>query len=669
MSETVFETAEAALAHGRALAADRRYAEGAVFTAQAVAAHPLSADLWNLHGVMLRMTGRPREALVALDRALALKPDHHGGRWNRANVVLDLARAVDSPDDRSAAEAVIDEGLAVDPESPSLLEVKASLLLEIGDRRRAQAFLASLLARGCDFAWMHRGLGGLLADRDPARAEAHLLRARALEPDGLVTLLALLQLRSRATGANEGASLDEAHALAVEAAARGGYDRVVRDAFSRVCDFEGLEKLGPFRDLGRRWAQAGQHTALMRHIACVRDDADRLELLEQHRIWGRLAVAAAERRPIRRPPPRPPGCRIRLGLLSSDLRRHPVGYFVEPLFEHLDPTRFELFCYGFDPEPSDALQTAFARRAAAFRKMPDVSAREAAQAIADDDLDVLIELGGSTQMNRLEVMAWRPAPLAASWLGYPHSAGLSTIDGLICDPRNAPTRPDLLDEAPWVMPHSWISLGPTVFDDQHAIDPLPPEARTGSLTFGTANNPYKYTREALAAWAGIVAAVPGSRFAFLRPEGGSKVFREHVAAEFAKAGVGADRLDFLPVRGSHMPHYNAIDVTLDTFPLTGGTTTVEALWMGAPVVSLRGPAFYERLSASILGAVGLDDLVADDLESYRRAAIALAADGPRRAALRQELRGRMRGGALGDAAGFARDFYDLVERKVRSSHG
>lgn len=670
MPEAVLETAEAALAHARALYAGARYAEGAAFTAGAVAAYPEAADLWNVHGVMLRMTRRPEEALAALDRVLALKPDHPGARVNRAGVVLDLARAALAGAGSAPAEAWIDQGLLVDPDSSVLLEAKTAVMVEAGALTRAETFISELVARRGDLAWAQLRLGELLGGRDPARAEAHLRRARELDPEDVGPIVALVQLLGRAKGDEEGARLDEAHVLASEGAARVGLDpnrmKVVRDAFSRVCDFEGIDRLGSFRDLGRVWAGAGLHTALLRQIARVRSDADRAELLEQHRICGAAMTAEAGRRPIRRPAPRAAGAKIRLGLLSSDLRRHPVGYFVEPLFEHLDTDRFELFCYGFDPGPADTLQAAFAARATAFRKMPEATAREAAQTIAVDDLDLLIELGGSTHMNKLEVMAWRPAPRAASWLGYPHSAGLAAIDGLICDPRNAPARPELLAEAPWIMPRSWIALGPTVFGDQHAIDPAPPEARTGVITFGTANNPYKYTPEALAVWAEIVAAVPGSRFAFLRPESGSAAFRAHVTAAFAKAGVGAERLVFHAVRGAHMPLYNEIDITLDTFPLTGGTTTVEALWMGAPVVSLRGPAFYERLSASILGAIGLDDLVVDDLDGYRRAALALAADPDRRAALRRDLRRRMRESPLGDTAGFARDFYDLVERMVRA---
>ena len=134
-------------------------------------------------------------------------------------------------------------------------------------------------------------------------------------------------------------------------------------------------------------------------------------------------------------PSEAPGGKIRLGLMSSDLRSHPVGYFVLPLFDHLDE-RFELFAYSFyQGATADRLQDFMSSRSHAFRWKPEMGDREAAQMIGDDQLDFLIELGGSTYMNKLEVMAWRPAPVQASWLGYPHSAGLSTIDYLICDPH------------------------------------------------------------------------------------------------------------------------------------------------------------------------------------------------------------------------------------------
>jgi predicted O-linked N-acetylglucosamine transferase (SPINDLY family) len=161
-----------------------------------------------------------------------------------------------------------------------------------------------------------------------------------------------------------------------------------------------------------------------------------------------------------------------------------------------------------------------------------------------------------------------------------------------------------------------------------------------------------------------VTAAAGGRFAFIRPESGAPSFRRHAIAEFAAAGVPEDRLVFHAVRGRHMPLYNEIDISLDTFPLTGGATTTESLWMGVPVVSLVGEAFFERLSYSILTNAGLGELCAFDLDAYVAAALRLAADRPRREALRRSLREQIRQGPLGRTEAFARNFYDTIARTV-----
>ena len=433
----------------------------------------------------------------------------------------------------------------------------------------------------------------------------------------------------------------------------------------RVCAFDLLPQLGDFATLGRGWAKSNRHTALLKQLAQVRSLDDRYELLEQHRIWARTVEAEAAKRPLRRPPPRPKDGKIRLGFLSSDLRAHPVGYFALPLFEHVDP-RFEIYCYSFyQGETADQMQEFFASKSTAYRWTPDITTQNAAQAIADDQLDMLIELGGSTYMNRLDVMAFRAAPKQASWLGYPHSAGVAAIDYLITDPYNTPPRRDLLLETPLMMPKTWIALGRMIFSDAQVITPGLPEDRNGVLTFGTANNPHKYTREMLEVWAQVLRETPGSRFMFIRPEGGSATFRKNLLAEFERCGVAGDRIVFSTIRGAHMPFYNEVDISLDTFPLTGGTTTTESLWMGVPVVSLIGEAFFERLSASILANCGLADLSTGDRSEFVRLAVALAADRPRRAELRETLRTKIKAGPLGQTEQFARDFYDLIARTVR----
>jgi predicted O-linked N-acetylglucosamine transferase (SPINDLY family) len=211
------------------------------------------------------------------------------------------------------------------------------------------------------------------------------------------------------------------------------------------------------------------------------------------------------------------------------------------------------------------------------------------------------------------------------------------------------------------MPQSWIALGERAFPADRPAAAAPPVLTNGYVTFGTANNPVKYTRACLAAWARVVAAVPGSRFLFVRPEASSKAFKANIAAAFAAHGVAADRLDFAPVRGAHLPWYDRMDISLDTFPQTGGTTTCESLWMGVPVVSLRGEAIFERLSHSILTNAGLPDLSVDTAPAYVAAAVALAADVPRLSRLRATLRAALAASPLGQTEAFARDFFALLE--------
>jgi protein O-GlcNAc transferase len=608
-------------------------------------------------GRLVAKLGWDEDARVLVRRAVAVKPDYPEA-WMQLAILagarLDLA------------ETALDEGLAANPNDPRLAEGKVLTIRHQGENRRAEAFLQTLLPQLDAQPWLHFHLGDLALD--PGLGLQHLRRAHALDSN-LHHQTLLAQALSRLTGEGEGARLDEAYALALDALQSGaalnpGDQKILAEVFGQACAFEALERLGHPRTLGRLWAQSDRLGALMRLMPQVRSDEDRLELLEQHQIWGRSVAAKAAAQPIRRAQPRSSPDRLRIGFMSSDLRRHPVSFFALPLFDHFDRSRFEVFCYSYFRGREDALQAHIASLVTAFRWMPEFGARQAAQVIADDGLDMLIELGGATAMNRLEAMAWRPAPLQASWLGYPHSTGLEAIDRFICDPYTRPTDLALLAEQPLLMPSTWIAFGEAVFEDHPDIAPGLPEDRAGVLTFGTANAPYKFTPEVLRTWARVVASVPGSRFAFIRPEAGAAAFRAHVEGAFIAEGVSPERLVFHPVRGGHMPFYNGIDISLDTFPLTGGTTTAEALWMGVPVVSLKGPAFYERLSYSILSNAGLGGLVADDLDGFAQLARELAADRPWRLAMRHSLRAQVRESPLGRTEAFASDFFDMISGAI-----
>ena len=707
-----------------------RMEEGARWGELGIERYPRDVDMLNVLGVVYRRLGRYPRALETFDQALKVAPANAAVQQNRGNVLLDLddgvrgeaafsklarqdprnpeyqrqlGRALAMQGKRAAAltrlrqavaikkdlvepwldmigleneeqntaeaEALIERALAALPDHPRLLEARAIVMRRAQQMRAAEAYLLELLPRFGDSAWLQYQLGCTIADYDRDRGNTHLRKAFELDPSKMDHLMALIESIERTRTGDEGANIEEAYQLTLQALERNptspGYMKILFEVLVRVCAFDDFDRVGDFATRGRAWASSGRHTALLKQLAHVKGMEDRYELLEQHRLWARTAEAQAAKAPIKRPPPRPPGGKIRLGFMSSDLRQHPVGYFALPLFEHPDD-RFEVFCYSFfQGNHADKMQEMFASQCKEYRWRPDINALDAAQMIADDQLDILFELGGSTHMNKLEVMAYKPAPKQASWLGYPHSAGLKAIDYLLCDPYNTPPRRDLLVEEPLMMPSSWIALGRMVFSESFAITPGVPQDRHGHITFGTANNPHKYNRETFALWAQVLNAVPDSTFMFIRPEGGTATFRRNVIAEFGRHGVAPARIQFSNIRGRHMPFYNEVDITLDPYPLTGGTTTTESLWMGVPVVSLIGEAFYERLSASILANSGLADLATPDPAEYVRIAAALAADRDRRLTLRHSLREQIRSGPLGQTQQFASDFYDLVARTVR----
>jgi predicted O-linked N-acetylglucosamine transferase (SPINDLY family) len=619
---------------------------------------PRNAEYQRLLGRALRSQKKFDAAMVRFRQATAIRKEGIEAWLDLAGVYNDLHRTKE-------AEGVLDKALAANPGNQRILEAKVVVMRRAGQVRRAAAFLQELAPTLEGAAWVEHQLGVSMADYDRENANTHLRRAVELAPDNADYLVGLVESVERTRTGNEGANIEAAYQMAKSAMARGmaftsaGHKKVMFEVLERVADYEALHELGDFRSRGREWAESGRHTALFKQLGQVQADGDREELLEQHRIWARAIEAQAAATPISRPKPRAPDGRLRLGLMSSDLRRHPVGYFAMPLFEDVDP-RFDLYCYSYSHHPEDDVQKFMASKAKAFRWNPEIGAREAAQVIADDQLDILIELGGSTFMNKLEVMAYKPAPKQASWLGYPHSAGLSTIDYLVVDPYVMPERPGLIMEQPLMLPHAWYPLGSFHFRPEPAAAAEPPLVKNGHVTFGTANNPQKYNPEVIAAWARVLRETPKSKFLFIRPEGSAASFRSNLCAMFEAGGVAADRILFEPVRGAHLPHYNRIDITLDCFPQTGGTTTCESLWMGAPCVTLVGQSVFERLSYSTLMNLGLPELCAQSVDEYVAIAVKLAAEPARIAELRASLRQRMQASPLGQTKAWAAGFYQAV---------
>ncbi|WP_237216123.1 tetratricopeptide repeat protein [Falsiroseomonas oryziterrae] len=624
---------------------------------------PRNAELWRLHGRMLRALGDKAGALRSFETAQGLDPRNR----DLAVLVNDLLLDRRDFDAAIAAARRLRTALPGDP----LAEVmEARTLLRCGEPEAALAMLEAVVARHPGDRNANMLIARIHGDGNRKGANEALERAFAAEPDSAEVMDALVESLSRSRYDSEIAHLERAYVVARRLMERHPdkvlrFARSLRTVFQRVLDTDRLAATGTLDQLGPLWIADNRVSALHYELGQVETLEDRIRIVEWHREWGRREEAAIT--PLTLPAPAVQGPRkLRVGFMSSDLRNHPVSYFALPLLEAYDRERYEVFCYSFYEGAADQVQTHIAAKVDAFRWWPRRPSAQVAEGIAADGLDILFELGGSTAMNKLEVMAYRPARIGVSWLGYPHSAGLERIDYILTDPFIRPEDPRLLIEKPFEMPESWVVLGRLGFHEKVPIEDGLPEDRRGAVTFGTMNNPYKYTQKCLDAWAAVLRAVPRSRFLFVRPEAAGESFRENAKAIFAARGVEPDRLDFVGVRGAHLQHYNSMDIALDSFPHVGGTTTCETLWMGVPTVTLVGPGFPERLSYSNLNNAGLGDLCARNVEEFVAIAAGLAEDRPRRRALRMTLRQVLREHPLGDAQRFVKAFYARTAEACRA---
>jgi protein O-GlcNAc transferase len=615
---------------------------------------PRNAELWRLHGRARRGMNDLAGARESLQRAFGLNPRDRDTASLLVGILLDL----EAPD---AALAVAAKAREARPEDPTAEVLVARVQMRAGEIGAARSTLDRVLSAHPGELNANLLLVRLHGDADHRAANDLLRRGLAANPASWEIADALAESLSRSRYDDEAAHLEEAYAVACRLLAEhpdkmARLARTLRTIFQRVFDLDRMAATGQVADLLPHWQAEGRHSSVHYELGQVDTLEDRLALVAWHREWGRRAAVGIA--PVTRPPmpALATGRKLRIGFMSSDLRNHPVSYFALPLLESYDRDRVEVFCYSFYEKQPDPVQQHIESRVTAFRCWPKRPDAQVAAGIAQDRLDMLFELGGSTAMNKLEVMAYRPARLGASWLGYPHSAGLAAIDYILTDPYIRPADPSLLIEQPFELPETWVALGRLGFHDQPILEGLP-EERRGYLTFGTANNPYKYTSACVDTWAAVLRAVPGSHFLFLRPEAAGASFVANARAAFAARDVDPARLDFIGVRGSHMQHYNAIDIALDSLPHVGGTTTCEALWMGVPTVTLVGPGFPERLSYSNLSNAGLGELAAFTTAEYVSIATRLAADRASRRFLRHGLRERIRARPLGQVDRFVQHFY------------
>lgn len=352
--------------------------------------------------------------------------------------------------------------------------------------------------------------------------------------------------------------------------------------------------------------------------------------------------------------------RVRIGYLSGDLHMHAVGLLTPELFELHDRSRFEVFGFCWTPESSQPQRQRILKALDHHVRLGGVDDATAARLITQAGIDVLVDLQGLTSGARPGILVQRPAPVQVSYLGLPGTSAVPGVDWMIADAFVMPAAlQPYCTERPLMLPRCY-----QVSDRQREVAPRPERSRYGlpddAFVFCSFNNNHKFTREMFACWMRIVAAVPKSVLWLLADNDSA---RANMLACAAEHGVGPERLVFAPrvSPAEYLARFQLADLMLDTFPFNAGTTASDALWMGLPLVTRAGRTYISRMAGSLLTAVGLPDLVTEDLPGYERLAITLGRNPARVASYRRYLAEHARASALFDVPQIVRDIEAALE--------
>jgi len=374
----------------------------------------------------------------------------------------------------------------------------------------------------------------------------------------------------------------------------------------------------------------------------------------EHRRWAGQVAAPFYPGIVHFDHDRSPERRLRVGYVSPDLRRHPVSAIFAPILAAHDRNQVEVTCY-YNFAGEDVVTLRLKAMAEHWRAVSGIDDDALCEQIRADRIDILVDLAGHTTDNRLLAFARKPAPIQVSWLGYFNTTGLATMDYFLSDPWSSPAGQEhCFVEQLLRLPHTRFCYQPPEY--MPGVSPLPAE-KNGNVTFGCLNNLSKLNERVLALWSEVLRAVPQASLRVQASALDDAPNRRRFGELCAQHGIAPERLElqgFAPIEQAPAS-YADIDIALDPFPFCGGMTSLEALWLGVPVITLAGRTIASRQSTSMLMNLGLPGLIAENAAQYVDIAARLARDLPRLAEMRARLRPRFAASPLMDYSGFARN--------------
>lgn len=609
---------------------------------------PRHGFAWAILSAALRAQGQDAQALAPLEKAAALAPKDAKLQFNLGNLLRDLGRA-------EAAAQRYQQALRLQPDFAQASYQLGNVQQDLGLLTEAEQSYRKALQGDPANAKAHANLAHTLQDLGRLD-EAHdsYQRALALEPANAALHFNLADLL------HDRGQLLEAEAACREALRLDPAFAPAHSHLGTVLKDQGLleQALACYREALR--LQPDDLVTRSSLLFCLNylPGADPQACLEEARRFGEIAARQAGPAFTRWDCP-PDARRLRVGVVSADLREHPVGYFLESILSHIDPARLELIAFPAQAG-GDALTARIRPHFAQWLPLAGLDDAAAARLVHAQAPHLLLDLSGHTAHNRLSLFPYRAAPVQATWLAYFATTGVQAIDYLLADPWSLPAGEEAhFTEAIWRLPQTRLCFTPPVGAPEVAALPA---AGRGHVTFGCFNNITKINDGVVALWCRVLDAVPASRLLLKARQFRNESARQSVRERFARQGLDPQRLalEGPTPRHEYLAAYHGVDIGLDPFPYPGGTTTAESLWMGVPVLTLAGERFLSRQGVGILISAGLQDWVAADADDYVARAARHAGDLPRLAALREGLRAQALASPLFDAPLFARQLEDAL---------
>ncbi len=621
-----------------------RFAEAEPLYSAILVADPGHADSLHMIGQLATQTGRAEVGIPLIEQAIRLKGDV-------AAFYSSLGGALAARGRNDEAIQAFARALELKPDFPEAQTDLGHLYRTLGYLDEAIKRFEAVIAGGGNTANAHNNLGALLFNVGRLdEAIIHLTEALNQQPE-LAEAHNNLGNAFRETGRLDEAARHYQEALRLRPGYAGALSNFAGTLKTQGKIAEAIERYRDAISLQPDFIDAHSNLIMLLGYSA---EVPHQELVDQARRFNTdIAAPLLRQRPFANVPD--PDRRLRIGYVSGDFRNHAVNYFFEPLLQHHEHGNFEFFAYA-NMNAEDQITARLKGGFDHWRNIRALSDDAACDLIEADGIDILVDMSGHMALNRILIFARKPAPVQATWLGFTTTTGVTAIDYRITDPYADP--PGMTEhfntETLWRLPATFCVYQPRA-DIAEPID-HPPRDDNGFTTFGCFNNFTKVNDGTLKRWAEVLARVPDARLLLEIVGIDSKDFRRETEARFTRLGLPLDRVILEPrKRSNQYVLYNKIDIALDPFPFNGGTTTLDALWMGVPVISLAGEHFTARMGVTILNNIGLPEVIAETEAAYVDLAVGFATDPATLRAIRHNLRQKMSGSRMMDFSAFARD--------------